>query len=244
MTKITTDQIKAAYEVASAVYDGKLSKLEGIDKLYREYRLNDTTATHFIDDLRLMLMGQEFHRTLSVEATNYFLCQIAIERGGAELEKAIAANYAHLDYYAKLSKGGPQHAKRRIVDAWAAKRLLPSDLGVMQSEFAEAVQQARADAPAVRRSRLLAAAKVPNKVQVVTEAYVRNPDVAAEVLERAKGRCERCAKPAPFIRRTDWTPYLEVHHRLRLADGGEDTVDNAIALCPNCHREMHYGKLD
>ncbi|MGO2991961.1 MAG: HNH endonuclease [Halomonadaceae bacterium] len=22
---------------------------------------------------------------------------------------------------------------------------------------------------------------------------------------------------------------------------GSDTVENAIALCPNCHREMHYG---
>lgn len=32
-----------------------------------------------------------------------------------------------------------------------------------------------------------------------------------------------------------------MHHRRRLADGGEDTVANAIALCPSCHRERHYG---
>jgi len=24
---------------------------------------------------------------------------------------------------------------------------------------------------------------------------------------------------------------------------GEDTIENAMALCPNCHREMHYGTL-
>ena len=23
------------------------------------------------------------------------------------------------------------------------------------------------------------------------------------------------------------------------ADGGEDTIENAVALCPNCHRMMH-----
>ena len=27
-----------------------------------------------------------------------------------------------------------------------------------------------------------------------------------------------------------------------LADGGADTVENAIAVCPNCHRELHYGE--
>ncbi|MFL9918022.1 HNH endonuclease signature motif containing protein [Paraburkholderia fungorum] len=61
-----------------------------------------------------------------------------------------------------------------------------------------------------------------------------------EVLLRADGTCEGCGQSAPF-QRADGTPYLEVHHRRRLADGGEDTVENAIALCPNCHRERHCG---
>ncbi|TOJ58505.1 hypothetical protein CGI36_22670 [Vibrio parahaemolyticus] len=26
-----------------------------------------------------------------------------------------------------------------------------------------------------------------------------------------------------------------------LKDGGSDTVENVKALCPNCHREAHYG---
>ncbi|WP_342542729.1 HNH endonuclease signature motif containing protein [Paenisporosarcina sp. FSL H8-0542] len=38
-----------------------------------------------------------------------------------------------------------------------------------------------------------------------------------------------------------WNPYLEVHHIKRLADNGEDSVENAIAVCPNCHRELHFG---
>ena len=24
-----------------------------------------------------------------------------------------------------------------------------------------------------------------------------------------------------------------------LCEGGEDSIDNAVALCPNCHRRMH-----
>ncbi|MBP6603727.1 MAG: HNH endonuclease [Verrucomicrobiales bacterium] len=26
--------------------------------------------------------------------------------------------------------------------------------------------------------------------------------------------------------------------------GGEDTINNAAALCPNCHREVHHGKTN
>ena len=35
--------------------------------------------------------------------------------------------------------------------------------------------------------------------------------------------------------------YLEIHHVKRLADDGSDRITNAIALCPNCHREFHHG---
>lgn len=38
------------------------------------------------------------------------------------------------------------------------------------------------------------------------------------------------------------SPYLEVHHKVPLALGGDDTVANATALCPNCHRQNHFGK--
>ena len=47
---------------------------------------------------------------------------------------------------------------------------------------------------------------------------------------------------APFNRDSNDTEYLEVHHKLPLAENGDDTVENAIALCPNCHRHAHYGK--
>jgi 5-methylcytosine-specific restriction endonuclease McrA len=40
----------------------------------------------------------------------------------------------------------------------------------------------------------------------------------------------------------DGAYYLEVHHIIPLSENGEDSVDNAIALCPNCHRQEHYGE--
>lgn len=81
----------------------------------------------------------------------------------------------------------------------------------------------------------------PNSYNTTIKLYHRNPDVIAEVLIKANGICEKCGKEAPFKRASDGTPYLEVHHIKRLADGGEDTVENAMAVCPNCHREFHFG---
>lgn len=68
--------------------------------------------------------------------------------------------------------------------------------------------------------------------------HQRSPWVAEHAKRRANGRCELCGDPAPFERK-DGTAYLETHHIIWLARDGEDTVENTVALCPNCHRRMH-----
>ncbi|MEC5344814.1 HNH endonuclease signature motif containing protein [Brenneria populi] len=79
----------------------------------------------------------------------------------------------------------------------------------------------------------------PPKQTTQTTSFVRDPEVKAYVLEEAKGVCECCRNPAPFMQ-ADGFPFLEVHHLKYLANGGSDTSENAAALCPNCHRAMHY----
>jgi hypothetical protein len=104
----------------------------------------------------------------------------------------------------------------------------------------EIAKSRRLDVKALQR-RLSAAPKIPERVQILSIGFRRNADVIVAVLNRANGVCERCRKNAPFIRRSDGTPFLEVHHRTPLAEGGEDTTENVLALCPNCHREAHHG---
>ncbi len=96
------------------------------------------------------------------------------------------------------------------------------------------------DARESRLARLAIAETLPTKVMVTSYYFVRNPDVVVETLFQANGICQCCMMPAPFKRRSDDTPYLEVHHRKPLAQEGQDTLENAIALCPNCHRKVHY----
>ncbi len=78
----------------------------------------------------------------------------------------------------------------------------------------------------------------PQKTERRVESTKRDQYVSACVKRRAKGLCELCKKPAPFNNKVD-EPYLESHHIRWLSQGGSDTIENCVALCPNCHRKMH-----
>jgi len=117
----------------------------------------------------------------------------------------------------------------------------PDELNSYQQNFEAEVITSLRDEASARLKRLSTADRLPKQKLVSTTVFLRNPDVVAEALLRAGGVCEGCLKPAPFFRRSDHTPYLEVHHKIRLIDGGEDVLENVLALCPNCHRRLHYG---
>lgn len=72
------------------------------------------------------------------------------------------------------------------------------------------------------------------RVSTLRSHVKRDPRVRLAVLERARYRCERCDESRTF------RGFLDVHHVL----GAEvsDRVYNCVALCPNCHREAHYGE--
>jgi hypothetical protein len=81
----------------------------------------------------------------------------------------------------------------------------------------------------------------PKATTATVTQYQRDPTVKAWVLKLANGVCECCDQQAPFLG-SDGLPYLEVHHVRKLAEKGSDTTSNAVAVCPNCHRELHYGE--
>ena len=105
------------------------------------------------------------------------------------------------------------------------------------------IKKAQKDSSENRLKRIASAKKNPERIRVYSYTYKRNPDIVAEALARASGVCERCKNPAPFTRASDNSPYLEVHHVVPLVKGGEDTLENVVAICPNCHREMHFGTI-
>lgn len=110
------------------------------------------------------------------------------------------------------------------------------------NEFNLKVEKSLKDDSSLRNERIKRYNGRPNKTLSFSYVYNRNPDIVAEALIRANGYCVKCQKAAPFFRKSDNSPYLEVHHIKPLSEGGLDTLENVIAICPNCHRYEHFGK--
>ncbi|TPG04040.1 HNH endonuclease [Sphingomonas oligophenolica] len=82
----------------------------------------------------------------------------------------------------------------------------------------------------------------PKRRQRTVDDFVRNPWVVAGALQRSEGKCELPTCKHQLFVREDGTNYLEVHHVLPLGEGGDDSLSNAAAICPSCHREQHFGE--
>lgn len=91
-------------------------------------------------------------------------------------------------------------------------------------ELAQKAKQLQSNKPSVR--------------DTMSQTYERNPFVTEFAKRRANGRCELCGEVAPFKNKQN-KPYLETHHIKWLSNGGSDTIENTVALCPNCHKKMH-----
>ena len=74
--------------------------------------------------------------------------------------------------------------------------------------------------------------------RAVTDLYEKNVYVAELARRKSNGICQLCELPAPFRDRRG-RPFLETHHIEWISEGGQDTIDNTVALCPNCHARMH-----
>lgn len=79
--------------------------------------------------------------------------------------------------------------------------------------------------------------KKEERQNVTSIQFYRNPAIPVLIKRKAEGKCDLCNNLGPFILKNNH--FLECHHIDWLSRGGEDSIENAVALCPNCHRKMH-----
>ena len=94
----------------------------------------------------------------------------------------------------------------------------------------------------IRRMALIDSEKSISMRKVISHVYERSHNISLYVKIMSNGICDLCNKKAPF-NSLDGYPYLESHHVNWLSHGGKDSINNVVALCPNCHRKMHVINL-
>lgn len=127
----------------------------------------------------------------------------------------------------------------KLVESSAGFKV-PADLVTKKQQRKE--KQARRLSDEELQKRAKNSRKQPSNRTVATTTYERNVYIAELAKRRAKGICQLCDLTAPVINKKN-EPFLESHHIVWLSKGGEDTLENSVALCPNCHRKMHVLNL-
>lgn len=72
-------------------------------------------------------------------------------------------------------------------------------------------------------------------------SLIKSYDILKYSYENRLIPCECCGQPTFFTYKEE--PYLEFHHLIPFGDyDGPDHYQNILALCPMCHRKLHYMK--
>ena len=232
-------EIQAAYRLSKQVFEGQLAEGDAVQALIQQHGMNRSSAAGYVRKLAQLLGAETYTRTMNTSATEYYLQKILIDFGSDGLVNALTALGSHIEYYESLGRGN-LNSLRQVYDRFSKRGFLQAH-ETFEANFQMSVSTASGLSKCERAKLLPEVGTKATKLTVKTKVFRRNPHVVVEVLLRADGKCERCRKEAPFQRRKDDSPYLEVHHKKMLSNDGDDTVENATALCPNCHRELHYG---
>lgn len=137
-------------------------------------------------------------------------------------EENFAAIGASLD---TLKDCGNRAAWKKVRRELTTEGLYAAIGGVSEPIFEDAIEDLGSD--------------LVKRKSVFVTRYARDSRIRRQVEIRSGGNCELCRKPG--FERPDGSRYIETHHIIALADDGADRLSNVIALCPDHHREAHYG---
>lgn len=77
--------------------------------------------------------------------------------------------------------------------------------------------------------------------QVIRSALRAGNDFFKRKKIKDKKNLKKCTSLNPCCRFCDSSTGLWAHHIRFVSEGGDDSLDNLISLCFNCHRKAHDG---
>lgn len=224
-TKITDQMSMRAYALAREVYRGSVDKTSAIEELSNEMGMNLGSAADYINNLRYMLSGKQYTRTLNCFATNYFLENIRSNFGEEALHNALSAFRKHLDYYDSLGHGR-QVKLRKLLHKYLAA-IQPDPIHPEEIGTAEALIEGA-------------------KKQVTVNAFERNVTARRQCVARYGYICSACEFDFEEVYGEIGREFIHVHHLVELSTVGTeyriDPVRDLRPVCPNCHAMLHRRK--
>lgn len=79
------------------------------------------------------------------------------------------------------------------------------------------------------------------QTEKVVKLFKRNLTLAKSLKELYEGKCQICGFT---FKKENGENYSECHHLIPLGENGSDSLDNIIIVCANCHRMLHYARIE
>lgn len=109
-----TDKLAITYEISKKVFIGSLGFTEGKLEIFDKTGINQGTAGDFITNFSAMMKGKRYTRTLTADATRYFVLHIREDYGEIAFQNAIVACRKHAIYYASLGYGRLRYVEKIV----------------------------------------------------------------------------------------------------------------------------------
>lgn len=223
--RITEEMSKEAYLVARKVYQGEMTRDQGIADLTERLGMNKGSASDFVYNLKPMVEGRVYHRTLNYFTTEHYLESIRADFGESTYHKALSALEKHLDYYDSLGQGHQVKLRdllKKAVAELSNTPLYPDEIGTD-----EALCEG-------------------SKKTVSVNAYERNPEARQRCLQHFGHRCSVCGIDFEQAYGDIGKGFIHVHHLLELSIIAKEykinPTEHLRPVCPNCHAMLHKRK--
>ncbi|UAB83511.1 HNH endonuclease [Zunongwangia sp. SCSIO 43204] len=230
------------FDTAKKVYEGNLSKNDGINSLVMELNMNRGSAQMIIVQIfPKLLNGDQFTRTLSVDLFNSFLRFIFEDYGAERLKISLSALKLHIDYIKE--KGDAKIKLRKIYLRYL------NDLSVNdEPSIVDEIEQDEIANHLKHRTKSVLIDELKNseissseKVTVNHKTYKRNNKIVALIKILRDFKCQICGQ---FILKRDGSKYIEAAHIVPKHKKGNEDPKNIILLCPNHHKEFDLGNCE
>ncbi|KAA1241015.1 HNH endonuclease [Aquimarina sp. RZ0] len=236
--KATKELVHITYDIAIKIYEGKLTRKEGIDTFVGNGRMNPSIAADFIKNIKCLLEGKKFTRTNNAYSMEYFFKNIYRDYGFKGLSNALRALNLHIEYYEDY-QDVTMHSMRKIYSEYL-KIYSDNPDEHEQEEIIKILEKENKTKDQIVQELKTLKPTDPELITISSKSYKRDNVTIAKIKKLRDYKCQICSTR---IKKKDGSYYIEAAHIEPKHLGGNELPNNIILLCPNHHKEFDYGDL-
>lgn len=233
--KISPEASLAAYGYAKKVIEKQLTFTEARDQLAEEQRMNPNSAVGLINNVKAMVKGEEYKRTTNLFTVSLILSRIQADFGDYVLAKALGSVEKHIDYYENRTGTTLRSLRQLIIDQWA-KPSPETDAQEQEEIISRLTTEHVTENILISRLKQLPLTSA-ERITVNSHSYRRNNYAVALLKMIRRFSCQICGTTIPKMNGF----YAEAAHITPKHEGGDESPQNILILCPNHHKEFDLG---